>query len=444
MNLKRSTRAGLLVLSAVFSSSVLATNGIFLIGYGAKSRAMGGVGIGYTQDAIGNHMNPAGITTIGVNAMRIDADLMLFRPIRGATIPDNRPPPNAGDPVHYQSGANIYAIPAMGGVYKFNRKMYIGFSFVGAGGGGTRYTDLSSIGFNFLNPASRDDVSDTLSINYLQAQMSVGVAYKLSKAHSVAVNPVFGIQSFRASGLGVFKPFSNDPDNLTDRGNDFAYGVGVRLGYQGHLTDWLTVGATYSSRMYFTKFDKYRGLFAEQGGLDAPENFGLGFSLKPFKKLTLAFDWQRVLYSDVRAIGNPIENLNTTPGFLGNDAGAGFGWEDQDVFKVGLKYALTPRLDVALGYNYGESPIPNDQLLFSSLAPAVTEKHATLGATYRPSKTIEWSFAYVHAFKNTQKDVANSGGQFDVFFPNADLTGPGPVELDMYQDSIELSFSYKI
>ena len=67
-----------------------------------------------------------------------------------------------------------------------------------------------------------------------------------------------------------------------------------------------------------------------------------------------------------------------------------------------------------------------------------------MGAAYRPNKNIEWTFAYVHAFKNTESGLAESGGQFDQFFPNEDLTGPGPVELQMYQDSLELTFSYKL
>ena len=88
--------------------------------------------------------------------------------------------------------------------------------------------------------------------------------------------------------------------------------------------------------------------------------------------------------------------------------------------------------------------MPGDQLLFSTLAPAVTEWHLTLGGTYRPSRNTEWSFAYVHAFTHKEKGPANSGGQFDQFFPNEDLTGPGDVELKMHQDSLEVSFSYKL
>jgi len=262
---------------------------------------------------------------------------MLFRPIRRAGVPDPRTtPPNVGNLVRYQSGSNLFAIPAMGMTYKFNRKMYMGFSFVGAGGGSTRFTDLSPIGFNFLNPAGRNDVSDTLGVSLFQAHMSPTLAYKINKQHSIGVSPVIGIQQFRAYGLGVFKTRSTDPNNLTGRGNDYAIGAGLRLGWQGRMTDWLTIGAAYQSRIYFTKFDKYKGLFAENGALDSPEKFGAGFSIKPIKRLTIAFDWERVLYSDINAIGLSVEQLADPNCFLGANCGAGFGWKDQDVFKVGL------------------------------------------------------------------------------------------------------------
>ncbi len=443
MRFNRSAFAGAMALFAA-SSSVYATNGMFLIGNGAKSRSMGGVGIGYTQDAIGFNMNPAGITSVGINAMRVDLDAILFRPMRQSGVPDPRDPPNAGHLIRYQSGSNLFVIPSMGGAYKFNRKMYIGFSFVGAGGGQTRFTRLSPIGFNFLNPAGRTDVSDTLGVSLIQAHMSMGLAYKLTKNHSIGASPVVQISQFRAYGLGVFKPFSSDPDNLTGRGNDYSVGLGARFGWQGKLADWLTAGAAYQSRLYSTKFDKYKGLFAEEGALDTPANVGAGFSITPMERLTIAFDWQRTFYSDINAIGNPIEALASTDGFLGEDGGAGFGWDDQDIYKIGVKYELTPKWDVMVGYNYGEAPMPEDQLLFSTLAPAVTEHHATMGAAYRPNKNLEWTVAYVHAFKNTEKGLAESGGQFDQFFPNEDLTGPGPTELEMYQDSLELSFSYKM
>jgi long-chain fatty acid transport protein len=444
MKLMRSAMAlGLGFLLAI-PSVVFATNGMFLIGYGAKSRSMGGVGIGYTQDAIGNQMNPAGITTaVGSNAMRIDLDLMVLHTPRSVKIPDNRPA-TAGLQISYKSGSNLFAMPAMGAAYKFNRKVTMGFSFVASAGGNTRYTKAAPNGFNFFNPVGRTDVSDTLGVNLMVAEMAMTLAYNVNKKHTIAISPVMAISSFRAYGLGVFKPFSSKPDKLTGNGNDWAYGAGIRLGWQGKLHKRLTLGAAYTSRIYMTEFDKYEGLFAEQGDFDLPSRYGLGLAFNITDDLVLAVDWQRTLYSDIAAVNNPIENLASTSGFLGENNGAGFGWEDQDIYKIGLKYAFNKEWDFMLGYNHGEGQIPKGQLLFSTLAPAVVKDHLTMGATYKPSNSMEWTLAYVHAFYNREKGKAESGGQFDLFYPNSDFSGPGDMSESMKQDSLQLTFSYKM
>ena len=445
MNLKCSTKVGLLALTVVFSSTAVATNGIFLIGHGAKSRSMGGVGIGYTQDGLGNQMNPAGLTSVevGEDGWRLELDAMLFRPIRSVELPDPRDPPNAGNPIRYQSDYNLFLIPGMSATYKYSDELYLGASFVGAGGGGVRYRRLSPLGVNFLNPAGRLGISATLETRLMQAQMAFTAAYKVNKDHTFAFSPIIGIQLFRVEGLGLFQAFSSDSDNLTGGGADFAFGYGGRIGWQGKINSWLSLGAVYQSKIYFTEFDKYSGLLAEQGTFDSPANYGLGLTIRPNKKVIVAFDYQKVLYSDIAAISNPIEALNETSGFLGEDGGAGFGWVDQKIYKLGVKYLLNHEWDLTVGFNYGKSPIPNDQLLFSTVAAAVTNRHITMGGAYRPSEAVEWSFAYVHALNTRQRGPAQSGGQFDQFFPNEDLTGPGDVELQMYQDSLEVTFAYK-
>lgn len=444
MSFKRTAVAATFILPAVFSSTVSATNGLYMEGYGAKSRAMGGVGIGYTQDAIGFHMNPAGINELDVSTMQVDVDAVLLVPRRSVVIPDNRPPPNAGNPVEYVSGANLYAIPNMAGVYRFNRKLTMGFSFVGAGGGGTRYTRLAPNGFNFFNPVGRTDVGNTLGVAYLNGQMSMGVAYKLNKQHSLGGAIVGSFSQFKAFGLGVFKPFSTAPDYLTNNGNDYNIGYGLRAGWKWNPKKWLGIGVTAQTKFYHNAFDKYRGLFPDGGVMDLPAQFGVGFVVRPTDKIDVAFDVMHVLYSEVEAIGSPIERLSDSDGFLGDNNGAGFGWDDQTVYKLGMKYKVKADLDLSIGVNYGDAPMPSDQLLFSTLAPAVTEWHLGLGATYRPSKNTEWSIAYLHAFENTESGVANSGGQFDTFFPDDTATGPGNMELQMEQDSVEVSFSYKL
>ena len=70
-------------------------------------------------------------------------------------------------------------------------------------------------------------------------------------------------------------PFSKLPTDLTNRGWDWAPGIGVRVGWLGQLAPGFSVGAAWSSRVYMDEFEQYQGLIAD-GQLDIPENYSLG------------------------------------------------------------------------------------------------------------------------------------------------------------------------
>ncbi len=78
-----------------------------------------------------------------------------------------------------------------------------------------------------------------------------------------------------------------------------AWGAGVRLGWTGNITSNISLGAQYSSKIYMQEFDRYAGLFAEQGDFDIPANFGVGLSVKVTPQTTVAFDVQQIQYGDV-------------------------------------------------------------------------------------------------------------------------------------------------
>ena len=71
------------LLASIVATPALATNGYFLIGYGAKSRSMGGVGVAYGQDGLAAAANPAAMADVDVSTMRVDAGGELFIPKRG-------------------------------------------------------------------------------------------------------------------------------------------------------------------------------------------------------------------------------------------------------------------------------------------------------------------------------------------------------------------------
>jgi len=271
----------------------MATNGSFLIGTGAKHRALGGAGVALPQDATSILINPASAHYVGT---RGDIGGMLFVPRRQActrAVPDCE-----------KSGADYFFLPNMGAVMKFKRTISFGFAASGVGGGSTRYSrDIFVSG----GPPS------TVGADLKQMVMAPTVAYRVHKKFTVGVSPLIGIQQFRAFGLSSFitPAITNDPNAVTNNGNDWAYGGGLRLGglasfYKGKFN----IGASVSSKVYMTKFDKYRGLFTPEGEFDIPAHGTIGIAFKPMDKVTVAFDVTRILFSGVDALGSSITNTS--------------------------------------------------------------------------------------------------------------------------------------
>jgi long-chain fatty acid transport protein len=418
------TLLGVLAAAAVVApTTAFSTNGIFLIGQGAKSRGMGGVAIAFPQDALAGAVNPA---AIGFVEDRVDVGADIFRPRARSRLGD----------LSYNSSANLFVFPAMGGTYKFNRKLSVGFSAIPAGGGGSRYN------LNLYNNLTGANVNQTLGVMLAIMQVNPTASVRINKQNRIGASLVLSVQQFRGYGLDYFSNFTSTglfTEKLSNNGNDYAYGAGVRLGWMGQFfNERLSLGAAYTSRIYMTDFDKYTDLFAENGSMDTPENFGVGMALKITPKLTVGADVTHTLYSNVNSIGNDSANKSGSPfpisqevNALGKPQGLGFGWSDQTVFKVGVAYDYNPKWTLRTGWNYGKSPIDekNGEILFGIVAPAVVQNHLTLGATYKPTTKMEWSFSYIHAFKYEQEGPTLIGD-----------TG----KLRMYQDALGVSFGYKL
>lgn len=430
----RRSKLALAIASAILplcASQAWATNGMMMIGAGIRSQGMGGVGIAYGGDSLSAVANPANLPKVG---MRGDMGIMVFNAeasVKSGSIAGAPPAQSQfGFDGEAESLARMYLMPEMGMAMPLTDKLYAGFAVAPLGGGGTNYpyNFFSYSGSNTPQP----DVA--LGVELIVVQAPVSVAYQVNENHTLGASLAINAARFRAFGLDAFSVFDGsvtaitaNRDNVTGKGYDWAFGAGVKVGWQGEfLDDRLTLGLTYGSKGYMTKFDKYKGLFPEEGRMNLPATYGLGVALKPVKNLLFAFDAVRVLNSKTDAFGNkgpgtrcsvpapagapcyggtgPLTGLPSngptatgTSLELGRDEGMGFGWEDQTVYKFGVQYGLNERVQVRAGYNYGKSPIPDDQLTFATLAPAISEHHWTAGFTYRASDNLEVTGAYMYS-----------------------------------------------
>jgi len=429
--------AALLAIAAA-SGSAFATNGYFSHGYGIKAKGMAGVGIAFPQDALAAATNPAGITDIGD---RVDVGIDYFMPRRDASIaangfdPDGPSNPAPAMPFNGSwngDGQKNFLVPEFGYNKKLGWDMAVGVAIYGNGGMNTHY-DTSPFAAGGLGAAMGGQSPG--GVNLEQLFVAPTFAMKINKNHSLGVSIIYAYQRFGATGLQAFgnAGVSSDATALTNNGYAHSNGWGVRVGWTGKASDNVTLGATYASKMKMGKFDQYKGLFAEQGGFDIPENYGIGIAVKATPNLTIAADIQQINYSSIKSIANPASNLFTLGNPLGASNGPGFGWRDMTVFKLGLSYDYSKDLTFRAGYSVNRQPIPSAETLFNILAPGVIENHLTLGGTWTMANKNELTVGYMHGFSKT----VNGSSSVPLNF------GKGEASIKMHQDSIGIGYGIK-
>jgi long-chain fatty acid transport protein len=393
-----------------------ATNGYFSHGYGIKYKGLAGAGVALRLGPLGPATNPA---ALAFGSKRYDVSLSFFNPNRQYTVTGNpslQPGTFGLAPGTIKSGSTLFVIPSLAANWSLGDNRAFGISIYGNGGMNTNY-DNPTFGFK------------PTGVDLSQLFVAPTFAFKAGAKHSFGVTPILSYQRFEANGLLAFGPFSSAPTKLSNNAHTNSFGLGARVGYLGEWMDFLSVGASYQTKVKMGEFDDYAGLFAEQGDFDIPANWTVGVALG-FEQMGLAFDVQQMMYSDIKSVGNPmLPNLQRAR--LGDANGAGFGWEDMTVFKGGIYFQTSGGWTWRAGYSNGKQPIPKSEVLFNILAPGVIEQHLTAGFSKSIGGDKEISVAIMRAFSKTV-----SGGN------PLDFPGQQTIELKMDQWEFGVGFSF--
>ena len=437
---------------ALLPLAAQATDGYFAHGYGMKAKGMGGASIAVTGDVFGGANNPATMAFAGTQ-LAIGVD--LFSPHRKAER-------TGGDAFGLSGSAtsdsDYFGVPEFGYNNMLRPDLALGITVYGNGGMNTDYPGGQLPSPGACGPATGPGTgfnpqpgpynlmcgNGSLGVDLSQLIVAPTLAWKFHQQHSVGVAPLFAYQRFKMDGLQAFDTnpgLSTSPGHVTNNGYDSSTGWGVRVGYYGEFTPQFAVGLTYQSKISMGEFDDYRGLFAEAGGFDIPSNWGVGFAFRPTPKWLVAFDYQRIDYSDVASVHNRSNLIlscaqQIDPSTcLGGSNGAGFGWQDIDVFKLGVQVEINDRWTVRAGYNHTDNPIQAQDVTFNILAPGVIKDHVTLGATWKWDARNEITGSFMYAFENSVEGPS----LFNSFFP------PGAAnmqeKIEMYEWSLGVQWS---
>ncbi|MBU8921485.1 MAG: outer membrane protein transport protein [Bacteroidales bacterium] len=401
---KKPIRANMLIMAVVFLLSVTivpqiayATNGYFSHGQGVKYKAIGGAGVALYLGPMAAANNPGAMALAGPG---YEIGFYVFNPNREFSV-TGEPSTEVTDygltPGTYESGSNVFFIPSIAANWWLNEDETATFGIALYGHGGMN-TDYDA---EVFNPRGIFDGTSPAGIDLMQMFLAPTFSMVFAERHGFGVSPILAWQRFEAKGLNAFGDmgYSDDMEKLTDNGYSNSFGYGVRAGYLGEWLDFMSFGFSVQSEIKMSEFEEYSGLFAEEGDFDIPATWTAGVAFG-FTGMGLAFDVQQIFYSSVAAIANPLwPNLNVYD--LGEDEGAGFGWEDMTVYKMGAWYLLNSGWMLRGGYSYGSQPVPETELLLNILAPGVIEQHITFGISKAVGIDRELSFVVTRALSKT-------------------------------------------
>lgn len=383
------------------ASSASATEGYFGNAYGARYKGLAGAGAADSRDATAASLNPAGIVNAD-NELDIAASMFMpFREMVGSGPPGFTPTGTV------ESHNNLFVLPNMARNWKIYDNPWLdafALTIYGNGGMNTTYPAAQRPDGG-CGPGVGVFCAGRMGVDLKQIMLSAAMAKRFGSV-SVGVAPILAVQLIELKGLDPFQGASLSPPNVTGNDYDTSWGGGLRAGVEWAVLPGFRVGLTGHTPIWMSKFENYRGLFADSGSFDIPASVQAGIAVDFSRNFTVMVDYKRIFYGSVDAIANPSTNIlscGLDPSFcLGGANGPGFGWRDVDVFKIGVEWRhALPGLTLRAGYAWNENPISSRDVMFNIIAPGVVQHHITGGLQYRLSSNVDFEAAVMYAPYNS-------------------------------------------
>ena len=383
-------------LSLLIAPDSLASNGMNMIGYGARSCSMAGADLAIADGPSAMNINPAGI---GRGQYR---ELALG-------LSEMRPSVTHADRLGNDGGDVLdrYPIPFLGYIHPLGR-ITLGAGFFVQGGMGAEYEDLSTP-FSVMAasaPAGFFDgdvvpAGDAALSSFMHAKFTPTVAWRVTETLIVGagVNVSYAraamklfpgtsvVADLDGSGTAGDSPgdafFGMDARDMSD----IAYGLRLGLQYQ---VGSLRFGGGYCTR---TSLDLDGGTttlnLSAQGlgevdydarmtGFAWPRtvNMGMAYQVSPRVLLVGDVDW--VNWSNaIETITIEIDNPDHPMAPASREIPMAMDWNDQWVFALGMEVMASPTWALRFGYNHGKAPVPDSRL--RPMFPAIAEDHIAGG-----------------------------------------------------------------
>jgi len=353
-------------------STVRATDGDQMLGITAMQWARGGAVVAAPVDIPSMLYNPAALGDIGFGKLGFDLSLGLMNPPRKITSPLGIT----------ESNSNLYMGMGNGFAAKLSDKIILGIAAGGVAGMGVDFPA------NTLPDNPGTPFPDTTSIVTKKGLLKIvpTVAIKVSDKLIIGVSLQIGQQSMALKSPAFMMPQTE------------TYGFGGAFGLIYHILPNLQAGLSYTSKMSIAEYT-FNGTSPMAGEgeytmeMNSPQNAAFGLAFKPTSRLQVEADVKWYNFSDVmdkvelKAYNGAVIPLN-------------FGWDDQMVYAVGANFKVMPGMCLRAGYNYGKTPIGEEDVNYNLGSIAVVEHHVSIGISKKWNDTCSSTLSFTHGFHN--------------------------------------------
>jgi long-chain fatty acid transport protein len=336
-----------LTVVTLLAASASQAAGLAIDTQSSRATGMGSTGVASSRDASSIYYNPAGILGVG----KLDAQLGDSLVLVGLGFT-----PNATGVK--QSQNPVSPPPYAYFVYKINEQLAAGVGVFTPFGANSQWPE-DFVGQQIARESrvATYDINPTLAWSPLK-WLRLGVGFQAVHG-TVEVHRQVAVPSPPA--------LPGTTGEVALSGN--TWGLGYNAGVQADVVPGLlTLGAQFRSRVLmflegdadFSDFpEPVAPMFQDQPirlDVELPASVGLGVTLTPLEKLTLAVDANWVQWSSIQQL---LFEFQTTPAFNQPSVKR---WEDRWNFHVGGEYKVTDALAVRAGFVYDPTPSPEETL----------------------------------------------------------------------------------
>lgn len=376
----------------------------------AKQLGMGHTGVALKLGSESMFFNPAGMAFMD-KTLDISGSFTGIMPTATSTTPDGK---------KYETDCGTSTPIGAHAAFSIYDNLKAGVSFYTPYGSSINWTD------NWPGAVLNQNVN--LKVFTIQPTMSWAITPKLSVGLGAMISwgtvdlnkglvtaettdkalPLFQLLN---PSLANAQPFGTTTPASINLNGKAEVKVGFNVGAMYDITDRITVGASFRSKMAMKvkagdASVKYanavaQGILGETLDLINAANFtaempapwvlGLGVSYKPVDRLTLAFDarltgWHAYKQLDIEFLAEQLQGYNQN---------IEKKYKNSWCYSLGAQYAITDRLDARLGLMVDTSPV--NKKYYNPETPGMTKVEPTIGFSFRPTPklSIDVAFMYV-------------------------------------------------